>query len=343
MLTASSLRAESNRMRRREFIGVVGGASLVMPPAARARNLQGMRRLGVLMPGVQDDADSTPRIAAFRQELQGLGWKDGENIHVDYRWGAGRTAVIRQHAQELVALAPDVIVASGTPVVAALKTLTRSIPIVCAMVIDPAGLGFVESLSRPGGNITGFTCINRELIGKWTALLKAAAPDVRRAALLYNPESNPWYERFLRKVVAAPQPGAMELVPMIAGTLDDLAIRIPVLASTPGAGLIIGPDAFVRGHFHQLAALAAANRLPGISVYRRFAADGGLMSYGPDTLDIFRGSAGYVDRILKGADPATLPVQPPTRFEFALNQTAAGALSLTLPPMLLAAADEVIK
>ncbi|WP_178133669.1 ABC transporter substrate-binding protein [Vineibacter terrae] len=330
-------------MRRREFISVVGGASLVMPLAARAQHRQGMRRLGVLMSGAQDDTDSAARIAAFRQGLQDLGWKDGENIHVDYRWGAGRRALIRQHAQALVALAPDVIVASGTPAVAALATLTRSIPIVCAMVIDPVGLEFAESLSRPGGNITGFTFVNPELIDKWTALLREAAPGVHRAALLYNPERNPWYESFLRKAIAVPRSVAMKLVPMVVGTLDDLAIRIPVLASTPGAGLIIGPEAFVRGHFQQLAAVAAANRLPGISVYRQFAVDGGLMSYGPDTLEIFRGSAGYVDRILKGADPATLPVQAPTRFEFAINQKAATALGLALPPTLLAAADEVIK
>jgi putative ABC transport system substrate-binding protein len=321
---------------------VLAGAAIAWPLAARAQR-KDVRKLGVLMVGAEGDADSKPRIAGFLQGLQDAGWKDGENIHIEYRWGAGRQELIRQYAQELVGLAPDVILANGTPAVAALKPLTRSIPIVCALVIDPVGLGLVESLSRPGGNITGFSFINVELIGKWLALLKEAAPNITRAALLYNPKINLWYENFQRELAAIQQSVAVELVPATVETVDDIQPTLEALARTPGTGLIIGPDAFVIVHVQKVVQLAAANRLPGISVYHQFAVEGGLMTYGPDIPDIFRRSAEYVDRILKGANPAELPVQQPTKFEFVVNQKAASGLGLVLPQMLLAGADEVIE
>lgn len=327
-------------MRRREFIGLAGSAAAFSPFAARA---QSMRKLGVLMSIAESDRDSKPRIDAFLRGLHDLGWRDGENIRIEYRWAAGRQDLTARYAQELVALAPDVIVANGTFVVAALKPLTRAIPIVCALVIDPVGLGLIASLSHPGGNITGFTFINPPLIGKWTALLKDAAPDLHRAALLYNPGLNPWYANFMRELTADPQSVAMELLPTVIETVADLQTKIPALAVPPGTGLIIGPESFMLGHMHELAELAAANRLPGISVYRKFVTEGGLMSYGPDVPDIFRRSAEYVDRILKGAKPAELPVQQPTKFECVINQKAAGALGLTLSPTLLSLADEVIE
>jgi putative tryptophan/tyrosine transport system substrate-binding protein len=330
-------------MRRREFVGLIGGAAAGWPLASRAQQRQDMRTLGVLMVGAEADADSVPRIDGFRQGLQDLGWKDGENIHIEYRWGAGRPELIRQYAQELVALKPDVILANGTPAVATLKSLTRSIPIVCALVIDPVGLGLVDSLSRPGGNITGFSFINVELIGKWTALLKEAAPSVMRAALLYNPKVNPWYVNFQRELAVSPQSVALPLVSSPVETTDELQSTIEGLALTPDTGLIIGPDAFVVVHIQKVAQLAAANRLPGISVYRQFAVEGGLMTYGPDVPDIFRRSAGYVDRILKGANPAELPVQQPTKFEFVVNQKAARSLGVSLSATLLAGADDVIE
>jgi putative tryptophan/tyrosine transport system substrate-binding protein len=329
-------------MRRRDFITGLGSAA-ACPVVVRAQQLRDKRKVGVLMSIGEGDPDAKSRVAALLQGLRDLGWNEGENIHIDYRWGAGRPELIQHYALELVALDPDVILANGTPAVVQLKPLTRTIPIVCALIIDPVGLGLIESLSRPGGNITGFSFINPELIGKWTALLKEAVPSAQRAALLYNPKINPWYDNFLREIAAAPQSVALELVPTIIQAVDDLQTRIPELARTPDTGLIIGPEAFVVGHFQEVAALAQANRLPGISVYRQFAVEGGLMSYGPDIPDIFRRSAAYVDRILKGASPAMLPVQQPTKFEFIINQQAAGALGLSLPSTLLARADEVIE
>jgi ABC-type uncharacterized transport system substrate-binding protein len=328
-------------MKRREFISLLGGVAAAWPLAGRAQ--QPMRKLGVLMIVGENDPDSKRRITAFQQGLRDLGWQDGQNIRIEYRWASGKPDLIRRHAEELVALAPDIIVANGAAVVAELKRLTRSIPIVCALVIDPVGLGFVDSLSRPGGNITGFSFIDPELIGKWTALLKDAAPGVNRAALLYNAKVTPFYPNFLRKLADTPQSVALEVVPATVDTLDDLQTTIEALARTPGTGLIVGADAFMIVHVHEAAQLAVANRLPGISVYRQFAVEGGLMSYGPDTADIFRRSAGYVDRILKGANPAELPVQQPTKFEFVVNQKAAGALGLVLSPTLLSLADEVIE
>jgi putative ABC transport system substrate-binding protein len=328
-------------MRRRDFISLVGGATATLPLAARAQGA--VRKLGVLMIGAENDPDSKLRIAGFEQGLRDLGWQDGQNIRIEYRWAAGRPELIRQYAQELVALAPDVIVGNGTPVVAELKPLTRSIPIVAANVFDPVGMGLVNSLSRPGGNITGFSFVNAELIGKWTALIKDAAPGVNRAALLYNAKVTPFYPNLLRDLAAAPQSVALEVVPATVDTVDDLQTTIETLARTPGTSLIIGPDGFLIVHMRKVAQLAAANRLPGISVYRQFTVEGGLMSYGPDVPDIFRRSAGYVDRILKGANPAELPVQQPTKFEFVVNQKAAGALGLALSPTLLSFADEVIE
>jgi putative tryptophan/tyrosine transport system substrate-binding protein len=291
----------------------------------------------------EDDPDSKLRIAAFQQGLRELGWQDGRNIHIEYRWAAGRLDLISQYAQELVALAPDVILANGTAVVAELKALTRSIPIVFALAIDPVGFEFVDSLSRPGGNITGFSFINPELIGKWTALIKDAAPGVNRAALLYNPKITPFYPNLLRELAAMPRSAALEIEPTTVETVDDLQGAIEALGRTPGTSLIVGPDAFLIVHMDKVARLAAANRLPGISVYRQFVMEGGLMSYGPDTADIFRRSAGYLDRILKGAKPAELPVQQPSKFECVVGKKAADALGLELSPSLLAIADEVIE
>lgn len=327
-------------MRRRAFIGLVGCTAAAWPLAARA---EAMRKLGVLMIVAENDPDSRRRIAAFQVGLRDHGWEDGRNIRIEYRWAASRPELVRQYAEELVALAPDVILANGTTVTIELKRLTRSVPIVCALMVDPVSFGFVESLSHPGGNITGFSFINAELIGKWTSLIKEAAPGSKRAALLYNPKITPFYPHFLRKIVTVPRSVAMEVVPTTIDTEGDLPTTIEALARTPGTSLIIGPDAFMLVHIDKIARLAAANRLPGISVYRQFVMEGGLLSYGPDTADIFRRSAGYVDRILKGANPAELPVQQPSKFECVVGRKAADALGIELSPNLLAIADEVIE
>jgi putative ABC transport system substrate-binding protein len=328
-------------MKRREFIAALGGAA-TWPLAARAQRAAGLRKIGVLLSGVESDPDSQLRIGAFRRGFADLGWKDGENVHIEYRWSAGKSELIRQYAEELVALAPDVILANSTPVIVALKSITTSVPIVFALAIDPVGLGQVKSLSRPGGNFTGFTFIDPELIGKWAALLRDAMPEVSRAGLLFDPKTTPFYPGWLHEIEAR-QAGGIELVAMPVASTGEMETAIHALAQRPGSSLMIGPDPFNVVRIKQTAQLAAQNRLPAISVYRPFAAEGGLMAYGPDTAEIFRRAAGYVDRILKGANPAELPVQQPDKFEFIVNLKAAKALGLTMPRTLLATADEVIE
>ncbi len=284
-------------MKRREFIALLGAAAASWPLAAGAQTTSGVRKVGVLLSGVESDPDSQTRIAAFHQGFAELGWKEGENVHIEYRWSAGKSELIRQYAEELVALKPDVILANSTPVIAMLKSLTNSIPVVFALATDPVGLGHVNSLSHPGGNFTGFTFIDPALIGKWIGLLREIMPNAARAGLLFDPNTTPFYPGWIREIEDAHQSGTTELVAMPVHADDEMP----------------------------------------------FAVEGGLMSYGPDTADIFRRSAGYVDRILKGADPADLPVQQPDKFEFVINLKAAKALGLTVPATLLATADEVIE
>ena len=242
-----------------------------------------------------------------------------------------------------MALRPDVILANGTGVVIALQKITSTIPIVCVLVNDPVGLGFVRSLARPGGNITGFTHIDPELISKWMGLLKDVTPDLSRAALLFNPVTAPYYRNFLSQIETARLPGLIALEAMPVGTLAELESAIVAFAQRPGGSFMIGPDAFMITHIAEIAQLVANNRVPTISVYRPFTVAGGLMSYGPDTADIFRQAASYVDRILKGERPADLPVQQPTKFEFIVNLKAAKSLGLTIPSGVVAIADEVIE
>jgi putative ABC transport system substrate-binding protein len=334
-------------MKRREFIAFAGGAavapSLLWPRAARAQATAGMRKVGVLLSGVEGDPDSQVRIAAFRRGFAELGWKEGGNVQIEYRWSAGKGDLIRQYAAELVALKPDVILANSTPVIAMLKSMTTSIPVVFALAIDPVGLGHVQSLARPGGNITGFTFIDPSLIGKWTGFLKETVPTLVRAGLLFDPRTTPYYAGWIQEIEAAHPSGTTQLLAIPVGSNDAMQAAIASLAQKPGSCLMIGPDPFNVVRIKEIAQLAAQNRLPAISVYRPFATEGGLMAYGPDTADIFRRSAGYVDRILKGASPADLPVQQPDKFEFVINLKAAKALGLTVPATLLATADEVIE
>ena len=291
----------------------------------------------------ESDADSKKRIAALQQGLIDLGWKDGQNIKIEYRWAGGKIELIRQYSKELVALAPDVILANSTPAVQATKEMTSSIPIVCALVNDPVGLGFVKSLSHPGGNITGFTFINAELIGKWADLLKDVTPGFTQAAIMYNPRTTPFYRKFLSEIEATRKSAANELTAISVESAADIEKAINVLAEKPGSGLIIGPDPFTIVSIKRIAQLAAQKRLPAISVYRQFVLDGGLMAYGPDTAEIFRRSATYIDRILKGEKPAQLPVQQPNKFEFIVNLKTAQSFGLTMPRVLLSTADEVIE
>jgi putative ABC transport system substrate-binding protein len=327
-------------MRRREFITLLGGAA-TWPITARAQSKVRMPKVGVLMAVSESDPESQKRIAAFRQGLVDLGWKDGQNIQVEYRWADGKIELIRQYSKELVALAPNVILVNSTPAIQATKEITSSIPIVCALVIDPVGFGFAKSLSRPGGNITGFTFINAELIGKWTDLLKDVTPGFTQAAVMHDPRTTPFYRNFLREIEAAR--AANELAAISVESTADIETGINLLAQKTGSGLIIGPDPFTSVHIRRIAQLAAQKRLPAISVHRQFVLDGGLMAYGPDTADIFRRSATYIDRILKGEKPAELPVQQPNKFEFIVNLKTAQSFGLTVPRVLLSTADEVIE
>ena len=328
-------------MKRRNFLA--GAFSIAVVSRAAAQTAGGPRKVAAFLGTAESDPESQKRIAAFRRGLTELGWKDGENVRIEYRWAAGRAELIRQYADELVAIAPDVILANSTPIIEALKSRTSSIPIVCALVIDPVGLGLVKSLSRPGGNITGFTFINPEIIGKWVGLLKEVTPAFTQASVLYNPRTTAFYRRFLQELASAKREAASEVAEAPVGSVDDIETAIDTLAAKPGSGLIIGPDPFTSVHIKRLAKLVQDKRLPAVSVHRQFAVEGGLMAYGPDPSDGFRRSAGYVDRILKGASPAELPVQQPDKFELIINQLAARSLGITVPTVLLATADQIIE
>jgi putative ABC transport system substrate-binding protein len=329
-------------VRRRQFIALLGAAAATASVPARAQRA-GRRKIGVLLSGLESDPDSVMRIAAFRRGLADLGWKEGDNIRVDTRWAAGQSELITQYARELVALAPDIILANSSPVLAAFQKIGTSIPVVFVLAIDPVGMRQVDSLAHPGGNFTGFTFIDPALVGKWTDLLKDVAPTTVRAGLLFNPATSPFYPGLVQRVEAGRQPGEIEVAALPVATTAEMEAAVGAFAQQPGGSLLIVPDPFIVVRIKPIAQLAALNRLPAISVYRPFVVEGGLMSYGPDTTDIFRRSAGYVDRILKGANPAELPVQQPDKFEFAINLRTAKALGLSVPPAVLATADEVIE
>jgi putative ABC transport system substrate-binding protein len=331
-------------MRRREFITFVGGAAIVWPIAAQAQHAERVPLLGVLMAGLESAADNQKRVAAFRQGLADAGWHEGSNIRVEYRWSSGKEELIRKYVEDLVALRPDVILANSTPVIGEFKRINTTVPIVFALAMDPVGLGDVQSLSHPGGSMTGFTFINPELIGKWVDLLKTMTPSLTGAAVMFNPATTPSYDNWLREI-AASSPGADGIIitALHASSAGELEAGLKALGQTEHKGLIIGPDPFNQVFLKQAAQFALEYRLSTVSVYRPFADAGGLMEYGPDTADIFRRSAAYVDRVLKGEKPADLPVQQPTKFEFVINLKTAKALGISVPPNLLALADDVIE
>jgi len=328
-------------MRRREFIVVIGGAA-AWPLAARAQQPERMRRIGVLMALPANDAEGQARVAAFLQGLQELGWSVGRNVIVDFRWSAGNSADARKYAAELVALGPDVILAYSSSAVASLQQVTSTVPIVFSVVADPVGAGYVESLARPGGNITGFTVFDYSMSGKWLQLLKEIAPGVTRVAVFRDPSVAAGPGQFAVIQAAAPSLG-VELRPFAVRDEGEIERALALFAQSPNSGLIVtgGPQA--ASHRDLIIALAARHRLPAVYFSRIWAAAGGLISYGSDLLDPFRRAAGYVDRILKGEKPADMPVQAPTKFELVINLKTAKALGLTVPQSLLASADEVIE
>jgi putative ABC transport system substrate-binding protein len=327
-------------MRRREFIGLLGGAA-AMPFTARAQQGERVRRIGVLSALAEDDLESVTRRAAFEQALKALGWTNGSNLRVDYRWAGNDAERVRKLAAELVALAPDVILTSGNIALAPMMQATRIIPIVFTQAVDPVGSGFVKSLARPGGNITGFTQFEYSLAAKWVELLKQIAPHVTRAAVIRDPTRGPGIGQFAVVQAIAPSLG-MELSPINALDISEMEREITEFARSPNGGLIVtvGGTAFNRD---LIIALAAKHRLPAIYPYHYFASGGGLMSYGPDTIEQYRRAAAYVDRILKGEKPADLPVQAPTKYELIINLKTAKALGLTVSPTLLARTDQVIE
>jgi putative ABC transport system substrate-binding protein len=328
-------------MKRREFITLLGGAA-AWPLAARAQQPDRVRRIGVLQAIDESDPEAQLRKAAFVRRLQELGWTDGRNVRIDYRSAAGDDDRARRYATELVALAPDVVLASGASIVSALQRSTRTVPIVFVNVIDPVGAGFVDSLSRPGGNATGFTNFEYGLSGKWLELLKEIAPGLTRVAILRDPASPVAGGQLGAIQVVAPSFG-VEVSPIDVGDAPEIERGVTAFARSANGGLIVSGSGLAAAHRNLIITLAARHRLPTVYFQRFFVTSGGLISYGPDPIDPHRRAAGYVDRILKGEKPADLPVQAPTKYELVINLKTANALGLDVPPTLLARADEVIE
>jgi putative ABC transport system substrate-binding protein len=329
-------------VKRREFLALIGGAAAAWPLAARGQQGERVRRIGVLMSLAADDPESQARHAAFLQGLQEWGWTAGRNVQIDYRFAAGDAERIRKSAAELVALAPDVILATGSPVTAALLQATRTVPIVFAQVPDPVASGFVASLAQPGGNATGFTIYEYGTSAKWLELLKEIAPQVTRAAVLRDPAIASGIGQLAAIQGVAPALG-VELRPVGVRDAAEIERAVTAFARDPNGGLIVlaSPLSIVQRDL--IIALAARYRLPAVYSLRFFIASGGLISYGPDSIEPYRRAASYVDRILKGEKPADLPVQAPTKYELVINLKTAKALGLDVPASLLATADEVIE
>lgn len=330
-------------MRRRDFLSVLGSAAVAWPLAVHAQQPDRMRRIGVLMGFPESDSQAQSFIAAFRNGLQKLGWTDGRNVRIDTRWAAFDAESRQRFAKELIALQPDLILSHTTPTTAALLQQTRTIPIIFATVTDPIGSGFVAGLSRPGGNVTGFTLVEPTMAAKWVALLKEIAPRINRIAMLFNPTTATYADYFLKPFKAAAASFAVEAIVAPAHATSELNPLIAAQAREPNGGLIVMPDSFTDAHRVEITSLVARYGLPAIYAYRFFTERGGLLSYGADLRDNFRRAADYVDRVLKGEKPADLPVQAPTKFELTINLKTAKVLGLTVPPSLLGLADEVIE
>jgi putative ABC transport system substrate-binding protein len=329
-------------MRRREFITLLGGAAAGWPLAAHAQQPDRAKRIGALMSTAAEDPEGQARMTAFQQKLQQLGWIDGGNIRIDARWSASDAERMRKGAEELVALSPDVILASGGTVLGPLLRTTRAVPVVFTQTPDPVGAGFVESLARPGGNATGFTQFEYGISSKWLELLKEVAPRVTRAAVLRDSTIPEGIGQFAVLQAVAPSLG-VDLRPIDVRDGPEIERAVTAFSRTANGGLLVVSGGLPLAHRELIITLAARHNLPAVYSNRLFVTDGGLMSYGADSIDPHRRAAGYVDRILKGEKPADLPVQAPTKYELAINLKTAKALGLEMPPALLARADEVIE
>jgi putative ABC transport system substrate-binding protein len=311
------------------------------PLAARAQAKQ-VRRIGVLIGLVADDPEAQSRVLAFENGLRELGWVKERNLSIEYRW-AGDGNVVRDHAAELLAMAPDLILANSTPVTATLREQSGAMPIVFTQVVDPVGQGLVPNLARPGGNVTGFTSFEYSIGTKWLEALKQTAPRVTRVALIFNPQSAPYADLFIRPVEAAAPSFSVALIRAAVRDPGDVDRVFDALTREPNGGLMVLPDISMTNYREAIIALAARYRVPAVYPFRYFAASGGLMSYGSDVTEVFRRAAGYVDRILKGTSPGELPIQAPNKYELVINLKTAKTLGLEVPPALLARADEVIE
>jgi putative tryptophan/tyrosine transport system substrate-binding protein len=329
-------------MKRREFMALLGGAAASWPVAARAQQGERVRRIGVLIGAIETDPESQARIVAFKEGLQALGWTDGRNVHIDYRFSSADLDLTRKYAAELVGLTPDVILANSPLVLRALRQQTFTIPIVFALVVDPVGEGFINSLAQPGGNITGFTSLEYPMSGKWLEVLKEIAPSVRRVSAI-NQAENVTGAGYLRALESAALTMGVQLIAAHVRDAAEIERAIAATASQSNGGLIILPSPLALVNREMIVKLAAQHRLPAVYPFRYFIASGGLMSYGVDTVEVFRRSALYIDRILKGEKPAALPVQQPTKFELVVNLKTAKALGLDVPWFLQQRADEVIE
>jgi putative ABC transport system substrate-binding protein len=330
-----------SRLQRREFITLLGGAA-AWPLAARAQQSERPRRVAVLMAYPESDPEGQDLFRTFAEALEATGWKNGSNLLIDRRWAGGDVDRMRRFAKELVALQPDVILANTTPVIAAFQRETRTIPIVFVVVSDPVGDGFIASLARPGGNITGFLHLEASVGGKWLELLKEIAPSVREAAIMFNPDTAPGGGNYyLPAFKATAQALGVQASVALVRSDGDIEAAIASLAARPGSGLVVMSDGFVRVHRHVIIAATARYKIPAVYPLRVNALDGGLLAFGPYYVDLFRQAVPYVDRILRGASPGELPVQVPTRFELVVNLATAKALGIDVPPMLLARAEAI--
>jgi putative ABC transport system substrate-binding protein len=331
-------------MKRRDVIKLIGGAAASWPLAVRAQQHDEVRRIGVLVNVAADDPEAQTSVAAFKQALQQLGWSEGRNLRIDFRGAAGDPERMQAFAKELVSLQPHVILTRSTPVTAALLKQTHTIPIVFTVVSDPVGEHFVESLARPGGNATGFTNVEFSLTGKWLELLKEVAPGIKRVAFVFNPKLAPGGGSYYTRLIEASAP-TFSVTPTVAPVHDAAEIEraIGEFVREPNGGLVVLPDATTLVHRKLIVALAERHRVPAIYAFRIIVTDGGLISYGIDVVDQFRQAAGYVDRILKGAKPAELPVQLPTKFAMDINLKTAKRLGLNVPLLMQQRADEVVE
>jgi putative ABC transport system substrate-binding protein len=330
-------------MRRRDFITFAGGAAATWPLAVRAQHTDRMRRVSMLLGLAEKDPEAINRVKAFRLGMRDLGWIEGRNVQIEYRFAGADLESINKNVAELVQLAPDVIVANTTAVMAALQPATSTIPIVFVLVNDAVSQGFISNLAHPGGNITGFSFIESDMVGKWVNLLGDVKPNLSRVALMFNPDFVPYFDVYLRSFKALPQQTSVEVEAVHVRSVADVELAVAKLGREPDSGLIAAADAFLLAVRGVILKAANEHRVPVISPYRQFVIEGSLMSYGPDTADIFRRSASYVDRVLKGEPPGNLPVQAPVKFQLVVNLKTAKALGLSLRESFLQLADEVVE